>query len=560
MQETEMLREAVERAIKSYDPIRTSETEIGVDVMSNGDVTLNGHVRTDVMRSVAAQLARTVNGVRSVRNLLLSDSALEIAVGQTISLQLGSYIVPLAPVVRAIRGHIFLRGPVPSEGAKEIATEIARQVPGVVMAHNLLEVDPVSVERLVAPKKVARRAAGKAGVGQQALVGGKPVTEADLPAWALKPKSAWGMAEYKARAKVKMAWKRGEAPDPNEMEAAGIILGEGATIQEPTEEAAPPPASAPLEADESATNPSAALAEEAIPAVNLDEVRARFPAWALKPKEEWDADDFKAQMQAKRAAKGGQGEAPDKIVEQAQAALSAAQQAGTRRAVGSPKNAEEAALAAVRSQFPSWAIVPRQEWRAQDFTEAADARVAEIRGKGRSVREQRADAQAALEAARRGESVAGGSSAKRRDLTAEEIEEVRRGLDSQFPAWALKPKEAWDKDDFKGQMQAKRAAKTGGPDPDALISEAQAALEAALKAAHEGLPLEESPSAAQGAPAPAKTITPELLAKYPGWALKPKETWDAAEFKAHAKAKSAFKKGEGADPDQVIAEAQSALA
>ncbi|MDQ4077667.1 MAG: BON domain-containing protein [Chloroflexota bacterium] len=565
MPTTELLREAVERAIMTYDPIRTSETEIDIDVRESGDVTLNGYVRTDTMRALASQLARRVRGVRSVKNLLLSDTELEVAVSQMIELRLGSYIIPMMPIVRAIRGHVILRGPVPSESAKEIIEEVALQVPSVVMVHNHLDVDPAAVERLVAPKKRARKGAGEEGGARQAMVGGEPVTAEDLPKWALMPKEEWGMAEYKARAKVKMAWKRGEAPDPKELEAAGAILreglAEGGEAPEVTEEQTPGEPE-PLEGDERALNPAAELEEEDVPEVSLEEVKAQFPAWALKPKEEWDKDDFKAQMRAKRVAKAGEGEPPEVIIEKAQAALEAAKTAGRKKTSAKPKNEREAALAAVRAEFPNWAIVPRKEWRPQDFAEAADARVAEIRGNGQPVTEIRDKAQAALEAALRGEAVAGTGGPKRRELTPEEKEAVRKSLEGQFPVWALKPKEEWDKADFKGQMQAKRAAKAGeGDPPEVIIEKAQAALEAALKEAEQALPLEE-PEADVAEPATngqKKEIPPDLLDKYPGWALKPKDEWDMKEFKAHAKAKSAFKKGEGPDPDTIIAEAQAAI-
>jgi type IV secretory pathway TrbL component len=159
--------------------------------------------------------------------------------------------------------------------------------------------------------------------------------------------------------------------------------------------------------------------------------------------------------------------------------------------------------------------------------------------------------------------VSGGGGAKRRDLTPEEIAAVRSGLAGQYPMWALKAKEEWDQEDFKGQMAAKRAAKSGGGEtPDAIIEKAQAALQEALKAAHEALPLEggdAAPAAASAAPAGKKEIPAALFEKYPGWALKPKEDWTPEEFKAQAKAKSAFKKGDGPDPDAVIAEAQKAI-
>jgi hypothetical protein len=561
---TQLLRDQVTRAIMDFAPIRTSETAIDVHV-ENGNVVLDGYVRTDTQRTLVSQLANSVRGVAGVRNNLLSDSDLEVTVGQVIELELGTYIVPMMPVVRVIRGNVFLRGPVPSEGARTIIEDVALQIPGVLMVHNLLDVNPVAIERLIAPKKAARRASGPATGAGQAMVGGQPVTAADLPDWAMKSKEEWGMAEYKARARVKMAFKAGNGPDPKELEEAGAVLRAGAGGDEPAAESLESSEAlvSPLEPEEMITNPSPVVEEEAVPeaAVDLETLRGQYPAWALKPKEEWDKDDFKAQMQAKRAAKAGEGEAPEVIIEKAQAALAAAQQGGRKKQATAPQNAQQAALAAVRAQFPGWALAGRREWQAQDFQEAADARVAELRGTGRSISETRAEAQAALEAAMRGEAVSGKSAATRRDLTPEEVAAVQDSLLGQYPAWALKPKEEWDKDDFKGQMQAKRAAKSGeGEDPEAIIQAAQAALERSLQAAREALPLEggDDEPAAPAAPE-AREISAELWERYPSWALKPKEAWDKDEFKAHAKAKSAFKRGEGQDPDATIAEAQAAI-
>lgn len=550
-----LLRDAVERAILSYAPIRTSETQINIDV-KGAEVTLNGYVRTDVMRSVATQLARGVQSGLHVRNQLLSDSDLEIAVAQAIDLKLGSYIVPMMPIVRVIMGHCFLRGPVPSDKAKEMIAQTAAKVPGIVRVDNSLEVDAVAVERLIAPKKAARAAKKGGGASGQAMVGGKVVTEADLPTWAMKAKSAWSMADYKARAKAKMAFKRNEGPDPKEMEEAGAILRGGGAAEEAEPEAedtAPVAVAAPVVEEVEEDTGSAAP-------VDLEALKAQFPAWALKPKEEWTPDDFKGQMAAKRAFKQGQGEEPEKIIEQARAAIAAAASGGRKKKTGGATDPKAAALEAVRQRFPGWAILQRKEWLAKDFQEAADAKIAELGGKGKAVRELRTEAQAALEAALRGEVVGGAGGAKRRDLTPDEIAAVRNQLAGQYPMWALKAKEEWDQADFKGQMAAKRAAKGGeGETPEAIIEKAQAALAEALKAAHEALPLEGGDEAPAAAPTGKKEIPAELFNKYPGWALKPKEEWTPDEFKAQAKAKSAFKKGEGPDPDAVIAEAQKAI-
>ncbi len=50
----------------------------------------------------------------------------------------------------------------------------------------------------------------------------------------------------------------------------------------------------------------------------------QFPSWALTPKDAWSKKDFQRQSKAKRAFKKGEAEAPDVIIEQAQAALQAA--------------------------------------------------------------------------------------------------------------------------------------------------------------------------------------------------------------------------------------------
>lgn len=611
-----LLRDAVQRAIMSYHPIRTSETEINVDVQ-NKHIILNGYVRTDVMRSIASQLARKVRGVESVRNNLYSDTDLEILIGQAIELRLGSYIVPMMPGVRVIRGYVFLRGPVPSENAKQIIAETAQMAPGVVQVHNLLTVDPTAVERLIAPKKRAKTGASDGGGAVQAMVGGKPVTADDLPKWAMTPKEQWKMADYKARAKAKMAWKKSEGPDPKEMEEAGAMLRAAAE----SSGAAPKPAEAQgatesidfsfaEEADDEVDAPGMDLKtlQETYPAwalkpkeewsksdfkaqmkakrafkkgegedpkivveqaqvayqavmAPLEALKEQFPEWALKPKEEWSKGDFKAQMKAKRAFKKGEGEDPKVIAENAQAALKAAMSGGKKKK-RKPKNSKEAAIAAVREKFPGWGILPRKQWSSTDFSEAADARILELSGNGQSVKEIRVAAQEALEAALRGEEVKGGGVAKRRDLTPDEIAAVRRDLSSSYPVWALKPKEEWAMADFKGQMRAKRASKSGeGDAPSVVIEKAQEAMKAALQAAWEALPLEVEGEATKRDLSPEETtaIRESLLDQFPSWALTPKEAWSKKEFQSQGKAKRAFKKGTGESPDALIEKAQAAL-
>ncbi|GEM_PF-6041840 len=568
MVNVEAVRQAVERTLLAYDPIRTGETAIHVEV-SNGSIVLRGYVRTENMKFAAEELAGRVPGVRQVENRLISDSALEVAVAEALEEADGGWLAPLPVQVRAIKGHVMLRGPVPCESAREEIRRIALQVPGVLDVHDYMDVNPAWIERVLAPKK--RRKGGKAGAGgpQQAMVGGRPVTADDLPAWALKPKEEWTPEDFKARARAKMAFKRGEGPDPKEIEEAGRILRESAaaTAAPPEEEGeddlfgfdvGPAPAAQTAPAQATPATP------DEIPDEVLAQLKQEFPEWALKPKEQWAPDDFKAFAKAKSAFKKGQGPDPKEVQAQAQAklqeALGAARQASAQESAEAVQDPRRAALMALRAQFPDWALKPRRLWTADDFREAAEAKVAELRGTGKPVVEILQAAQEALEKAKRGEAVEGAGDAmvtRRRELSAQELQAIVERLAAQYPTWALKPKDEWSADEFKAFAKAKSAFKKGqGPDPNEIVAQAQAALE---KAKEDALASAPAPQGAQETQAPAGDIPPELLEKYPAWALKPKEQWAPEDFKAFAKAKSAFKKGEGPNPEEIIAEAQAAL-
>lgn len=568
----ELLREAVERSLLAYDPLRTGECEIFVDVEDGGTVVLRGFARTDSLKFVAEQLAREVEGVRAVRNEMYSDDELTVAVARRLQEVDGGWLAPLPLPIRVVRGHVMLYGAVPTEAAREEIVRIVQAVPGVLDVHDHMVVDPVSIERVLAPKKRRKRKKGAAGEVKQAMVGGRPVTEADLPAWALKPKEEWTAEDFKARAKAKMAFKKGEGPDPKELEEAGKILREqrqGAQTAAADEGEGDEDDLFGFGAEPAAAQPAqAALPEgpvnlEDVPADVLAELKQKYPEWALKPKDQWTAEDFKAQAKAKSAFKKGQGPDPKQLIAEAQQALREAVAKASASSAGAAAaettDPRRAALMALRQQFPMWALKPRRQWTADDFREAAEAKIAELRGQGMPVAEIRAKAQEALEKAQRGEVSEGpgvGVTTKR-ELTEEEIQAIIAKLSEQYPAWALKPKDQWGAEDFKAQAKAKSAFKKGeGPDPKQLIAEAQAALE---KAKQDALKAAATAAPAQAAKPSAGEIPPELLEKYPSWALKPKDQWSADDFKAFAKAKSAFKKGEGPDPEAIIAEAQAAL-
>lgn len=571
MAKRDVLRQSVEHVLRQYDPIRTGDTAIHVDV-TNGTVVLRGYVRTDNMKFVAEELAGRVKGVSEIRNDLVSDSALEVAIALAIEEKDGGWLAPLPVQVRVVKGSAMLRGAVPSEGAKEEIEHIVLQAPHVLDVHNLLVVDPVRIERAVAPKKGKRIQRKDTGDEQQAMVGGEPVTEEDLPAWALKPKDEWGREEYKARAQAKIAFKRGEGPDPNELEEAGRILREQA--QGGGDEAAEEAGGAEeddflglgFDEDGTAPAPAAGTAAPAAPvesAMTVEEVREKYPAWALKPKDDWDMDEFKAHAKAKSAAKKGEGPDPDEVIQEAQQAFEAAQaaaEAGGGAAAAEAGPSVEEVMEQLEEEYPAWALKPKDEWDMDEFKAHAKAKSAAKKGEGPDPEEVIAEAQEKLETATSKPAqptgdvqVPTGTPGSRREALAQ--------LRAQFPAWALKPRKQWTADDFRDAAEAKVAELRGtGQSVEEILQAAQDAIEKVKR----GEEVEEGAGVVQ---AQERELTEEeleqirerLLDEYPAWALKPKEDWSREDFKDRAQTKSASKKGEAPPPEELEQQAQEAL-
>ena len=114
----------------------------------SGNVTLRGAVRTETERSDAASIAKSVEGVRSVENLLDIDSGLapqaqsSRSLGETIddaavlakvrtALRLDKETRPLSLEVSVRGGTVVLAGRVPSEESREKVLERVASVSGV---------------------------------------------------------------------------------------------------------------------------------------------------------------------------------------------------------------------------------------------------------------------------------------------------------------------------------------------------------------------------------------------------------------------------------------------
>lgn len=118
------------------------ETERGV-------VTLRGKVASGDERNAAEQIARGVDGVRSVRNTLevvpetrrKALDAKDDEVSEAVSKRLDAdeQLKEASIKVRSDNGMVTLMGSVPNARAKERAVELARKVPGVRGVRNELQ-------------------------------------------------------------------------------------------------------------------------------------------------------------------------------------------------------------------------------------------------------------------------------------------------------------------------------------------------------------------------------------------------------------------------------------
>ncbi len=108
--------------------------------VQDGVVTLRGNVRNSARRIDAELFARRVRGVLDVRNELISDDELEIAVER--ALRRDDRVMIRDANVQAVLGLVALRGRVATPRQRDLAAQIARHVPGIHAVNNLIEIDP----------------------------------------------------------------------------------------------------------------------------------------------------------------------------------------------------------------------------------------------------------------------------------------------------------------------------------------------------------------------------------------------------------------------------------
>jgi len=322
---------AIQNALRSYDPIRTTESRIQV-MPENGKVILTGHVSSQAIKQMAAHLAHSVAGVQEVENSLIADTEIEQSVAWALATDDRTRLTTERITINVQLGNVMVKGPVLSAEVREAAEEILRGVPGVIEATNDLYVSEALRAEMEAKERAKRAAASAASAAAEAAAApsttpsaAPSVAATDLPGWALKPKSDWTKEDFKAFAVAKRAAKKGEGPPVEELLKAGEQARSGAA----TSAAAPEPTS-------------------------------DLPSWALKPKSDWAKEDFKAFAVAKRAAKKGEGPPVEELLKAGEQARSAA--------------ATSAAAPEPTSDLPSWATKPKSQWSKEEFRAYAKAK------------------------------------------------------------------------------------------------------------------------------------------------------------------------------------------
>ena len=107
-------------------------------VVSDGVASLRGNVRTKAARDLAEHAARSVKGVVAVKNEVIDDTTLEIALGQL--LERSSQQQSSDVYARSSLGEVTLFGYAPSaRAADEIARTVSR-TPGVRTVNSRLEI------------------------------------------------------------------------------------------------------------------------------------------------------------------------------------------------------------------------------------------------------------------------------------------------------------------------------------------------------------------------------------------------------------------------------------
>ena len=141
----------VHEALHRCPPLSRLGLESIVIEVTDGVVTLRGHVRSRVLRDRALACAESAPGVVNVRDRLLTDEELELEVARRFM----SYpeLQPSRIRVGCDRGVIRLEGELDSGDLVRLAVSVASHVPGVAGVDNRLEAGRPDVRRAAATRR-----------------------------------------------------------------------------------------------------------------------------------------------------------------------------------------------------------------------------------------------------------------------------------------------------------------------------------------------------------------------------------------------------------------------
>lgn len=126
------LQSLIEDALWNYEPVRSSDVPLQLHVNDVGRVSLQGWVRSRVIKDSIEAIVSGVPGVAAVENELLSDSDLEIWAARALADAPGLGALPPGRlIVRAHLGAVGLVGHVPDEATRQAAAGVVGTMPGV---------------------------------------------------------------------------------------------------------------------------------------------------------------------------------------------------------------------------------------------------------------------------------------------------------------------------------------------------------------------------------------------------------------------------------------------
>lgn len=131
----------IEQALMAYEPVRSSQVPLHLDVDSSGFVRLGGWVRSRVIKDSIEDIVRHVPGVAGWELTLVVDPELEMKVARALATSpKTASIQPGRVILRANQGTIRLVGIVPTAALAESVADVAEQVDGVRRVKNELSV------------------------------------------------------------------------------------------------------------------------------------------------------------------------------------------------------------------------------------------------------------------------------------------------------------------------------------------------------------------------------------------------------------------------------------